>query len=67
MGRYRYVFLKHPDDDRALAAFELFTESNDAAEKVALECLEKSQATLVEVWKEGQLVLHVTRAQAAAA
>ena len=67
MGRYRYVFLAHPDDDRALAAFELFTESKDDAQKVALECLEKSQATLVEVWSEGQLILHVTRAKAAAA
>jgi len=67
MGKYRYVFLARPDDDRVLAAFELFTESNDSAQKVALECLEKSQATLVEVWSDGQLILHVTRAQAAAA
>jgi hypothetical protein len=67
MGKYRYVFLRHPDDERVLAAFELFTESKDAAEKLALDCLNKSDATLVEVWSGGELILHVTRAEAAAA
>ena len=65
MGRYRYVFLSHPDDDRALAAFELFMESQDAARKLAQECLDKSHATIAEVWEDGRLVVHVAKAQIA--
>jgi hypothetical protein len=66
MAKYRYVFLSHPDDERAIAAFELFSESREAAEALALACLEKSPAALVEVWSDGRLVLHVDRTRAAA-
>jgi len=51
--------LSHPDDDRALAAFVLMAESDEAASRVAGDLLEKSEATCVEVWSDGHLVSRV--------
>ena len=58
---YRYTFLNHPDDDRALAAFVLMAESDETASKVAKELLEKSDAICVEVWSNGQLISRVNK------
>jgi hypothetical protein len=66
MQKYRFIFLAHPDDDRALAAFELFAESPDVARGLAENFLDKSHAAVVEVWSEGRLILHVVRTRAAA-
>jgi len=66
MGKYRFVFLANPDDERPLAAFELFAASPEAAHRLAAECLDKSPASLVEVWSEGRCVLHLSKVHAAA-
>jgi hypothetical protein len=58
---YRYTFLSHPDDDRALAAFVLMAESDETASRVAKELLEKSDAICVEVWSNGQLISRVNK------
>jgi len=62
MARYRYVFLAHPDDERALAAFEFFAGSVELAYRLAVECLSKSGAAVVEVGSDGQMILHINSA-----
>jgi len=56
---YRYTFLNHPDDDRALAAFVLMADSDETASKLAKELLDKSDAACVEVWSDGELISRV--------
>jgi hypothetical protein len=55
--------LDHPNDDRALAAFEMVSASDEAAGELAKELLDKSGAAFVEVWSDGCLVLRMTKAQ----
>lgn len=62
---YRYTFLNHPDDDRALAAFVLMAESDETASRLAKELLEKSDAGCVEVWSDGRLISRVAKPELA--
>ncbi len=57
---YRYTFLGS-DHEQVVAALELFIASDELAQKLASELLEKSAAAFVEVWAAGSLVLQVAR------
>ena len=61
--RYRYTFLRH-DDERAVAAFELFLGSDDSACDLARILLDRSDAELVELWTDGRLLLRLHKAPA---
>jgi hypothetical protein len=58
--RYRYTFLRE-NEERAVAAFELFLVSQDAACELANELIEKSEADAVEVWCEGRLLVRFVK------
>src|SRR5215470_18873747 len=53
--RYRFTFLRH-NEERAVAAFELFLASQEGAGQLASELLGRSDAQFVEVWSDGQVI-----------
>ncbi len=61
--RYRYTFLRH-DEERAVAAFELFLGSEDSAYELAKVLLDRSEAELVEVWSDGHMLLRLVKTPA---
>jgi len=63
---YRFTFLDHPDDDRALAALVMVADCERTARELAYELLNKSQARCVEVWCDGDLILRAMRPAAQA-
>ncbi len=61
LAKYRYTFLDHADEERAVAAFELFVSSEEDACKLANELLERADSRYVEVWRDGRLVLRLAK------
>ncbi len=61
LAKYRYTFLDHADEERAVAAFELFMSSEEDACKLAKELLERADSRYVEVWRDGRLVLRLAK------